>query len=162
MERMAKPRVTKIEAVKKTKEPERQRLKVAAYCRVSTSQEAQLESLEAQKEHYEKVIRAHEGWENAGIYYDEGITGTKKEKRPELMRLLEDCRAGKVGMVLTKPISRFARNTVDCLDMVRMLTSCKVGIFFEKENLNMQSIGLPVKGYQKTIIPSECTAPLKS
>ena len=136
MERMTPPRVTKIEAVRKPKEPEKSRLKVAAYCRVSTSQDAQLESLEAQKEHYGKVIRRHEGWENAGIYYDEGITGTKKEKRPELMRLLEDCRAGRVDLVLTKSISRFARNTVDCLEMVRMLSSYKVGIFFEKENLN--------------------------
>ena len=93
------------------------------YIRVSTAMQVEGYSLEAQKEHYGKVIRRHEGWENAGIYYDEGITGTKKEKRPELMRLLEDCRAGRVDLVLTKSISRFARNTVDCLEMVRMLSS---------------------------------------
>ena len=125
------PRITKIESKK-----EKKKLRVAAYCRVSTSQDAQLESLEAQKEHYDQVIRNNEDWIYVGLYYDEGITGTKKEKRPGLMRLLLQCEEGKIDLVLTKSISRFARNTVDCLEMVRMLSSYKVGIFFERENIN--------------------------
>ena len=127
----AMPRITKIESKK-----EKKKLRVAAYCRVSTSQDAQMESLEAQKEHYDQVIKSNEDWVYVGLYYDEGITGTKKEKRPGLMRLLLECEEGKIDLVLTKSISRFARNTVDCLEMVRMLSSYKVAIFFERENIN--------------------------
>ena len=73
----------------------KKKLRVAAYCRVSTSSDAQLESLDAQKIHYENYINNRDDWKFAGIYYDEGITGTKKEKRPELLRLVDDCKAGK-------------------------------------------------------------------
>lgn len=124
--------ITKIEAEKQ----EKKKLKVAAYCRVSTGMDDQLESLDAQKQHYEQVIRSNDEWAGVGIYYDEGITGTKKDKRPELLRLLRDCKEGRVDLVLTKSISRFARNTTDCLEMVRSLSACGVGIFFESENIN--------------------------
>ena len=115
-------------------------IKVAAYCRVSTDSDAQLESLETQKSHYEKYINGREDWEFAGIYFDEGITGTKKEKRPELLRMIKDCEAGKIDFIITKSISRFSRNTTDCLEMVRKLLDLNIPIYFEKENLNTSSM----------------------
>ena len=80
------------------------KIRVAAYCRVSTDSDAQLESLDAQKTHYENYITSRDDWEFAGLYYDEGITGTKKDKRPELLRIIDDCKAGKVDFVITKSI----------------------------------------------------------
>ena len=112
------------------------KIRVAAYCRVSTDSDAQLESLEAQKTHYENYITSRDDWEFAGLYYDEGITGTKKDKRPELLRLIDDCKAGKVDFVITKSISRFSRNTTDCLELVRKLLALHIPIYFEKENIN--------------------------
>ncbi len=115
-------------------------LRVAAYCRVSTDSDAQLESLEAQKTHYENYIAGREDWEFAGLYFDEGISGTKKEKRPALLQMIADCKAGKIDFVITKSISRFARNTTDCLEMVRKLLELDIPIYFEKENLNTSSM----------------------
>ena len=115
-------------------------LRVAAYCRVSTDSDEQLESLDEQKKHYESYIQAHESWNFAGLYYDEGISGTKKEKRSELMRLLSDCEAGRIDYIITKSISRFARNTTDCLEMVRKLLKINVPVYFEKENINTASM----------------------
>lgn len=115
-------------------------LRVAAYCRVSTDSDAQLESLEAQKTHYENYISGREDWEFAGLYFDEGISGTKKEKRPALLQMIADCKAGKIDFVITKSISRFARNTTDCLEMVRKLLALDIPIYFEKENLNTSSM----------------------
>jgi len=115
-------------------------LRVAAYCRVSTDSDAQLESLEAQKTHYENYINGREDWEFAGLYFDEGISGTKKEKRPALLQMIADCKAGKIDFVITKSISRFARNTTDCLEMVRKLLELNIPIYFEKENLNTSSM----------------------
>ena len=112
------------------------KIRVAAYCRVSTDSDAQLESLEAQKTHYENYITSRDDWEFAGLYYDEGITGTKKDKRPELLRLIDDCKAGKVDFVITKSISRFSRNTTDCLELVRKLLALHIPIYFEKEAIN--------------------------
>ena len=124
--------VTKIESNQRTAGSEKN-LRVAAYCRVSTGSDDQLESLAEQKKHYETYIQAHENWDFAGLYYDEGISGTKKEKRSELMRLLSDCEAGQIDFIITKSISRFARNTTDCLEMVRKLLTINVAIYFEKE-----------------------------
>lgn len=115
-------------------------LRVAAYCRVSTDSDAQLESLDAQKTHYENYINGREDWEFAGLYFDEGISGTKKEKRPALLQMIADCKAGKIDFVITKSISRFARNTTDCLEMVRKLLELDIPIYFEKENLNTSSM----------------------
>lgn len=116
------------------------KLRVAAYCRVSTDSEEQLVSLETQRLHYESYIKANPNWEFAGIYYDEGISGTKKEKRTELLRMVSDCESKKIDFIVTKSISRFARNTMDCLELVRKLVSIGVYIYFEKENLNTQSM----------------------
>lgn len=132
-------RIRKIEGMQGTRIKKR-KLRVAAYCRVSTDSDAQLESLEAQKKHYESYITVRDDWEFAGLYYDEGITGTKKEKRPELMRLIADCEAKKIDFVITKSISRFSRNTTDCLELVRKLQALNISIFFEKENLNTGSM----------------------
>ena len=95
------------------------KLRVAAYCRVSTETDEQATSYDAQIEHYTDYIGKHPGWELAGIYADDGISGTNTKKREEFNRLIEDCMAGRVDMVVTKSISRFARNTLDCLKYIR-------------------------------------------
>lgn len=115
---------------------QKKKLRVAAYCRVSTDMDAQLESLEAQKSYYENYIGSRADWVLVGIYYDEGITGTKKDKRPNLLRMMEDCETGKIDFILTKSVSRFSRNTADCLELVRRLMELHIPIYFEKENLN--------------------------
>ncbi len=119
---------------------ERPKLRVAAYCRVSTDSDDQLVSLDTQIKHYESYVNANPDWEYAGLYYDEGITGTKKEKRPELLRMIADCENKKVDFIVTKSISRFARNTTDCLELVRKLINLGIFIYFEKENINTGSM----------------------
>ena len=111
-------------------EPVGQTIKVAAYCRVSTGNDDQLESLTAQKQHYEQMISSRNNWCLAGIYYDEGITGTNIYQRPSLLRLISDCEAHKIDMVLTKSISRLSRNVTDCLYIVRRLKELSIPIFF--------------------------------
>lgn len=128
--------ITKIEATPRVKP----KLKVAAYCRVSTARDGQLTSIENQRMHYEQMIGEKDEWELIDIYYEEGVSGTKKEIRPELKRMLSDCRRGKIDLILTKSISRFARNTADCLEMVRELTGMGVNIYFEKENIHTGSM----------------------
>lgn len=127
-------RITKIEENKSL--CKKKKLRVAAYCRVSTASDEQLVSLAAQKTHYENYIKSNEAWEFVGLYYDEGVTGTKKEKRDGLLSMVADCERGKMDLVITKSISRFARNTTDCLELVRKLLDLNIYIYFEKENLN--------------------------
>ncbi|MET3643862.1 recombinase family protein [Streptococcus gallinaceus] len=129
-------RITKIE-VSNLKNSQK-KIRVAAYARVSTNTEEQLLSLATQKEHYEREIMSHSSWEYAGLYYDEGISGTKIEKRDGLLKLLDDCENGRIDRVITKSISRFSRNTVDCLEMVRKLTGMGVYLYFEKENIDTE------------------------
>ncbi|HEY9059362.1 MULTISPECIES: recombinase family protein [Pseudobacteroides] len=112
--------------------------RVAAYARVSSGKDAMLHSLSAQVSYYSDFIQKHRGWEYAGVYADEAVTGTK-ESRAEFQRLLKDCRNGKIDMVITKSISRFARNTVTMLEAVRELKSLEVDVFFEKENIHSMS-----------------------
>lgn len=119
---------------------EQPKLRVAAYARVSTDSEDQLVSLETQIKHYESYIKTNPAWEFAGLYYDEGITGTKKEKRPELLRMIADCEQRKIDLIVTKSISRFARNTLDCLGLVRKLTKLGISVYFESENINTGSM----------------------
>lgn len=119
---------------------QKKKIKVAAYCRVSTASDEQIISLEAQKAHYEEYIRANDEWEYVGLYYDEGITGTKKDGRAGLLSMIDDCEDGKIEFIITKSISRFARNTTDCLEMVRSLTDLGISIYFEKENINTGSM----------------------
>ena len=127
--------VTKIEPVI-TRVQKKAKPRVAAYCRVSTKNDEQLLSLEAQKQHYEEKITSNPEWEFAGVYYDEGISGTKKETRPALMRMIADCEAGKIDKILTKSLSRFARNTTDCIELVQKLLNLGISILFEKENID--------------------------
>ena len=119
---------------------ERPKLRVAAYCRVSTDSDDQLVSLDTQIKHYESYIKSNPDWDFAGLYYDEGITGTKKEKRPELLRMIADCENKMIDFIVTKSISRFARNTTDCLELVRKLLDLGIFIYFEKENINTGSM----------------------
>lgn len=110
--------------------------RVAAYCRVSTDTDEQATSYEAQVEHYTKYIKQNPAWESAGIYADDGISGTNTKNRVEFNRLIDDCMAGKIDMVVTKSISRFARNTLDCLKYIRQLKDKNIAVYFEKENIN--------------------------
>lgn len=96
------------------------KLRVAAYCRVSTSQEAQQNSYQVQKTYYLEMIESNPDWILADIFADQGISGTSV-KRPEFQRMIQWCKKGKIDLILTKSISRFARNTEDCLHYVRML-----------------------------------------
>lgn len=116
-------------------------LRVAAYCRVSTKEEEQLTSFEHQQAYYTEKIMSTKGWTMAGIFADEGITGTKAKKRPEFLRMIEMCRRKKIDLILTKSISRFARNTVDCLKYIRELRQEGIGIYFEEQNINTLDAG---------------------
>jgi site-specific DNA recombinase len=113
-----------------------QKKRMAAYCRVSTDQLEQLSSYEAQVNYYTSYINTHPDFKFAGIYADEGISGTNTKKREQFNKMIEDCKAGKIDMVITKSISRFARNTLDCLNFVRLLKDLGIGVIFEKENIN--------------------------
>lgn len=112
------------------------RLNVAAYCRVSTDQEEQENSYEAQISYYTENIGKNNDWQMAGIFADEGITGTQAKKRPEFLKMIRLCRQRKIDMVLTKSLSRFARNTVDSLNYIRELKALGIAVIFEKENIN--------------------------
>ena len=112
--------------------------KVAAYARVSSAKDEMLHSLVAQVSYYGKYIRQHPGWVFAGVYADEALTGTKNN-RPEFRRMIEDCRAGRIDLLLTKSISRFARNTVDLLETVRELKELGVDVYFEEQNIHTMS-----------------------
>ena len=110
-------------------------LRVAAYARVSTNENDQKNSLEAQKDYYEKKITANPMWCLAGIYSDDGITGTSYMKREGFLQMIADCETGRIDMIITKSISRFARNTVDTLETIRKLKDRGIGVMFEKENV---------------------------
>lgn len=117
-------------------EEEKPKLRVAAYCRVSTDNDEQATSYEAQVEHYTEFIQKNPEWEFAGIYADDGISGTNIKNRDEFNRMIEDCEAGTIDMIITKSISRFARNTLDCLKYIRQLKDKNIPVFFEKEAIN--------------------------
>lgn len=110
--------------------------RVAAYCRVSTDREEQEHSFETQKAMYTEMIMMKPTWQTAGIYADEGITSTVAKKRPGFMKMIKDCRKGKIDMIVTKSVSRFSRNNLDCLMYVRELKQLGIPIIFEKEGIN--------------------------
>ena len=130
-----KPQLTVIEPVKR----ERQVVKVAAYCRVSTDQELQQNSLDTQIEAFTRIINEHPGWELTNIYADKGISGTLVRRRTEFLRMIEDATAGKIHYILAKSISRFSRNTVDAIEYIRLLKNLGVSVYFEKEHLDTGS-----------------------
>ena len=111
------------------------RERVAAYARVSCGKDAMLHSLSAQVNYYSQYIQQNPAWEYAGVYVDEALTGTK-DSRPEFQRMLTDCKAGKIDRILTKSLSRFARNTVTVLESVRMLKSLGIDVYFEEGNIH--------------------------
>lgn len=115
-------------------------LRVAAYCRVSTDSEDQRNSFAAQNTHYMELIETHDLWELVDIYADEGITGTSAKKRKDFQRLLADCRKGRIDKVLVKSISRFARNTTECLEAIRELKSLGISIYFEEHNIDTKMV----------------------
>ena len=114
---------------------------VAAYARVSTEKEEQEDSFERQVQHYTSLITSKSDWIFGGIYADPGITGTRAEKRPDFMRMIQDCRDGKINKVLVKSISRFARNTVDALNYIRELKDLGISVYFESENIDTMTPG---------------------
>ena len=114
----------------------KRKLQVAAYCRVSTEEEEQQSSYEAQCNYYTEKIMTNPDWTMAGIFADEGITGTSTKKRDDFNRMIRKCRKKKIDLILTKSISRFARNTLDTIKYTRMLRAMGIGIYFEKENIN--------------------------
>lgn len=114
--------------------------RVAAYCRVSTSSEEQLNSYANQKRFYTEMISKNPEWELVGIYADEGISGTRADKRPEFNKLISDCLNGKIDYIITKSVARFARNTVECLDYVRMLKARGIGVYFEEQGIDTLKI----------------------
>ena len=124
-----KPELQQTAAVKK-------QLRVAAYCRVSTKEEEQASSYEAQCEYYTDKIMSNKEWTMAGIFADEGITGTSTKKRTEFLRMVRQCKQKKIDLILTKSIQRFARNTLDCINYTRILRQLGIGVLFEKENIN--------------------------
>jgi len=116
--------------------------RVAAYCRVSTSSEEQMESYQAQIEYYEKYIKSNESYSFAGIYADQGISGMTIKNREAFNSMIEDALDGQMDMIITKSVSRFGRNTVDCLKAIRLLKENNVEVYFEKENIfTMKSSG---------------------
>ena len=132
------PNVTVIPAKVQTAEnrDKYHQLRVAAYCRVSTEQEEQQNSFAVQVAYYTDLINKKKEWTLAGVFADEGISGTQTKKRTEFNRMIRMCKKKKIDLVITKSISRFARNTVDCLEYVRQLKDLGIGVIFEKENIN--------------------------
>ena len=116
--------------------PEGSKKRVSAYCRVSTALEEQESSFESQVKYYTQYITNRAEWTLVDIYADEGISGTNTTKRKDFLRMIDDCMAGKIDMIITKSISRFARNTVDCLYYVRKLKEKGIAVYFETENIN--------------------------
>ena len=140
----ARPRYGKITTTRRSMNviaavPALNLLKVAAYCRVSTDHDDQQESIAIQQEHWKTLAAQHPDWDFVGVYVDI-VSGTKKEKRPELQRLLTDCDEDRVNLVLTKSVSRFARNTTDLLEMVRSMTATGTNLFFERENIDTRTM----------------------
>ena len=120
------------------RQEQKRKLKVCAYCRVSTDADEQENSLENQIRHYKDVIQSNPEYEYVGVYSDFAISGFK-EKRPGLQQMLADARAGKIDLILTKSVSRFARNTTIVLQATRELKELNVGVFFELQNINTLS-----------------------
>lgn len=139
MEQAVERRVHIIPATKKSTDPKSShhgKQRVAAYCRVSTNNKEQINSYEAQKAYYTQKIEENPDWELAGIFADKGLSGASMKKRDNFNKMIAACKRGRIDTILTKSLSRFARNTVDCLETVRMLRARGIGVIFEKENIN--------------------------
>ena len=128
-----------LDPVKEVNRKTPEKLRVAAYCRVSTDTQDQRTSFDGQVRTYTQLIQSNPEWTLAGIYADEGITGTSADKRPEFLRMIEECEAGLIDLVITKSISRFARNTLECLTYVRKLRNMGVNIIFESNRIDTRT-----------------------
>ena len=113
-----------------------QKQRVAVYCRVATDSEDHSASLAVQEAYYTEMVGQHPEWERAGIYADRGIAGADRQNQKEFKRMLTACKQGGIDIIIVRSVSRFARNTVDCLEAVRMLKACGVGVIFEKEGIS--------------------------
>ena len=133
---MAQENTARVITIAATEQPQDIRLRVAAYARVSSSSDEQLNSFAAQNRYYTELISSKDNWQLVDIYADEGITGTSIEKRDEFKRMLRDCERGLIDRILVKSISRFARNTTECLETVRSLKARGVSVYFEKEGID--------------------------
>ena len=141
METAVTPRqkiITKIEAnpALVSRKNSNRPLNVAAYCRVSTDAEDQINSYRAQVSYYTEHITQNPKWRFVEVYADEGITGTMVKKRENFLRMIKDCEKGKIDMILTKSVSRFARNIVDSISYIRKLKAMGIGIYFEEQNID--------------------------
>ena len=136
---MAK-RVTEIMPVKARSRQKDEPIRVAAYCRVSTNMHHQELSYESQLRYYQDLISRKPSWKLVQVYADKGISGTKTEKRTGFLKMMEDCEKGKIDKIITKSISRFARNTVDCISNIRKLKLLGVAVYFEKENIDTMTM----------------------
>jgi len=134
--------MSKVQIIKGTEKPRRfadsitGKIRVAPYCRVSTDSDDQLESYKTQVAYYNELVNSNPEWEMVDIYADEAITGTQTKNRADFKRMIDDCMSGKIDMVITKAISRFARNTVDTLTYVRQLKDKGIAVYFEEQNIN--------------------------
>ena len=126
----------KVIVINAAERPETQKLRVAAYARVSSDSADQLNSFAAQLNYYNTLIASNDAWSMVDLYADKGITGTSAEKRPDFQRLLADCRKGRVDKILVKSISRFARNAKECLEIVRELKAIGIGVCFEEQDID--------------------------
>ena len=133
--------IPRIDILQVSVDTEKDLLPVAAYARVSTEKDEQEDSFERQVEHYTQMINANKDWRMVEVYRDPGISGTRAEKRPDFLRMIDDCRAGKIKKILVKSISRFARNTVDALQYIRDLRDLGISVYFENENLDTLTPG---------------------
>ena len=130
----------KVIVIEATNRPEEQKLRVAAYCRVSSDSSDQMNSFAAQLNYYTALISGKENWTMVDLYADAGISGTSAKKRPDFQRLLSDCRKGRIDKILVKSISRFARNATDCLETIRELKAIGVGVYFEEQNIDTSNM----------------------
>lgn len=133
---MAQENTARVITIAATEQPQNIQLRVAAYARVSSSSDEQLNSFAAQNRYYTELISGKDNWQLVDIYADEGITGTSIEKRDDFKRMLRDCERGLIDKILVKSISRFARNTTECLETVRSLKARGVSVYFEKEGID--------------------------
>lgn len=133
---MAQKNTARVITIAATEQPQDIRLRVAAYARVSSSSDEQLNSFAAQNRYYTELISGKDNWQLVDIYADEGITGTSIEKRDDFKRMLRDCERGLIDRILVKSISRFARNTTECLETVRSLKARGISVYFEKEGID--------------------------
>ena len=132
--RVIKASQKQIQVVSPSPEPEK--IPVCAYCRVSTDSEEQETSYDAQVKHYTEYITAHPEYRLVKIYADQGISGTSRKNRDQFNQMMKDCEAGLIKIILTKSISRWARNTVDSIQTIRHLKDMGIAVIFEKENIN--------------------------